>query len=200
MPTMFKFRDYLASEVSSSPIIKGSFIVCRDTGDMYVDTLEGTRLTIAKTIHFVNGTVQNELYPEEGHMYMSYTDRQICVYVNGEYIPLNIDSCIKKVTGVYVEKSDSTTVDISIAGDKLNDSYDGKIIYAITLGLETDISISDLDSTLVVNNAVTGSQPSRGSDGKWTVTITNNNTDIPWIGEIDVMIFMTNAYNTNFIS
>lgn len=200
MPTMFKFRDCLASEVKSQPIINGSFIVCRDTGDMFIDTLEGERMTISKTAHVVSGTIQNVLYPEEGHMYMSSGDKQICVYSNGKFVPLNISTCIKRVTGCYVNKSNSTNVDLSLEGDKLTDAYDGTIVHAITLSLKTDLAISDLDNQLIINNSVTAAQPVRSETGKWTVNITNNNANIPWIGDVDVMLFMVNAYNSNFVS
>ena len=50
---MVKFRDCLASEVKNQEVIGGSFLVCRDTGDMWCDTLSGERIALGKVIHEV---------------------------------------------------------------------------------------------------------------------------------------------------
>ena len=110
---MIKFRDCLASELASQDVINGTFIICRDTGDMYCDTLEGERVTIAKTIHLVQGPVNSELYPEDGHLYYSITDRQVCVYHDGEFQPINVATCFKKIENCYVAKSGSATFAIN---------------------------------------------------------------------------------------
>lgn len=194
---MIKFRDCLASELASQQVINGSFILCRDTGDMYCDTLEGERITIAKTIHVVNGPISGELFPEDGHMYYSTSDRQVCVYHNGDFQPINISTCIKKIDGCYVAKNGNATISINagVGSDRLDATYGGTIVNVIPHKLYTDISIADLDSQLVGNNAVKFNGVSHSS-GVWSVTVANTNTTIGWLGSIDVMLFLVNEYNS----
>ena len=201
MPTMVKFRDCLASEVASQPIENGTFIFCRDTGDMYCDSLEGERITIAKTIHLVQGPVNGELYPEDGHIYYSITARQVCMYHDGEFQPINSDCCFKKMENCYVEKGSSASFAINnqVGGDRLDGTYGGSIINVIPYKLYTDLSIIDLDNQLVENGNVTFNGTTH-TDGVWSVNVVNNNASISWIGSVNILLFMTSDYHKQHAS
>ena len=194
---MIKFRDCLASELASQEVINGTFIICRDTGDMYCDTLEGTRVTISKTIHLVQGSVNSELYPEDCHLYYSITDRQVCVYHDGEFQPINVATCFKKIENCYVAKSGSATFAINsqVGGDRIDAVYGGSIINVIPYKLYTDISIYDLDTQLVQNGSVNFNGITH-EDGVWSVNVVNNNTSLDWLGSVNVLLFMTNDYHS----
>ena len=195
---MFKFRDCLASEVATQPIVNGTFIVCRDTGDMYCDTIAGERVTIAKTIHLVQGNVNTELYPEDGHIYYSVTDRQVCVYHDGEFQPINVATCFKKIENCYVAKSDESEFIINgqVGNDRIDAVYGGSIINIIPYKLYTDLAIYDLDTTLVANGSVAFNGVSRSEDGVWSVKVKNDNTTTNWLGSVNVLLFMTNDYHS----
>lgn len=194
---MIKFRDCLASELNSQEKIPGSFIICRDTGDMYCDTLDNERVTIAKTIHQVQGPVTGELFPEDGHLYYSITDRQVCVYHDGEFMPINVAIGFKKIENCYCPKGDEVEIEINPqeGGDRLDgSSYGGTIISVLPYKLYTDLSIIDLDGNLVDGGYVAFNGITRSSEGIWSINIANSNNNLDWIGSANVMVFVTTDY------
>lgn len=185
---MYKFRDCLKSEVNSQPIISGTFIVCRDTGDMYCDTLDGERRTIAKSVHVVSGKVSSELYPEVGNFYYSTTDKQVCVYLNGTMQPVNISMAIKVIGGCYVGKGATANVQVNDTADSIA-SGKGNILSVFAIGSSINPAIEDLDSEF----NITLGTPTE-SAGIWSVSVTNNNQTYNWLGAIEVGILTTVPY------
>lgn len=87
---MVLFRTCLASEIASKEIIKGSIIMCSDSGDCYFDSLDGERVQISKQIVWLE-TESNRtsmLTPESDKVYIVKETQLIYIYNNG-WICLN---------------------------------------------------------------------------------------------------------------
>ena len=185
---MYKFRDCLRSEVQSQPVINGTFLVCRDTGDMYYDSLEGERRTIAKSVHVVNGKVSSELYPEVGNFYYSTTDKQMCVYLDDAMQPVNVSMSYRVIGGCYIAKGATVNVQINDVVDSVV-SGKGTILAVFPVKASINPSIDDLASefTMTLGTPVY-------SEGIWTVPVTNGNQNRNWLGAIEVGILSTTPY------
>lgn len=190
---MVKYRDCLASELSEMEIINGSLIVCRDTGDMIYDSLEGERVPIAKGAHKVSGKVNNELFPQEGHFYYSTDDRMVCVYHDGSFQPINVTMLSITLDNLMVLASGSETVEINpnSAGSKFV-GVNGYILNVVGHTLNTDRSIIDLDNDFVAGGHVTFGTVSNNNG--WSITI-NNAATMNWIGSANVLVIFQEMYN-----
>lgn len=186
--SMYKFRDCLRSEVESQSVINGTFLVCRDTGDMYYDSLEGERRTIAKSVHVVSGKVTSELYPEVGNLYYSTSDKQMCVYLDGTMQPVNISMAIKVIGGCYVGKGATVNVQVNDSANSIA-SGKGTILTVFAIKATINPAIEDLDSEF---NITLGTPTS--SAGIWSVPVTNNNQTRNWLGAVEVGILSTVPY------
>lgn len=181
---MYKFRDCLASEVETMEHISGSFLVCRDTGDIIYDALDGvTRVPLSKAAHKVEGLVKDELFPQDGHLYYSTSDKMVCMYHNGNYQPINMSIIIRPFNDLEIDSAGSLELTMSsIAGI---DSYLGCAVLDTTI----DSSIKDLESQFSIGNSVslTGENP--------VITLTNSNESYAWLGSATVMAaVITNYY------
>lgn len=182
---MVKFRDCLASEVKTQEIIGGSFLVCRDTGDMWCDTLSGERIALGKIIHKVTGKVNSELFPEEGNFYYSTTDKQVTIYHDGDFQPINVGISVARFSNLACAKGSTCTEDINTVKDKLV----GMPILKCTLNkLEKDISIADIETN------VSGAISYNSATGIYTLTVTNASTTTPWVGSAEIFVFTTIPY------
>lgn len=185
---MYKFRDCLRSEVDSQPVLNGTFLVCRDTGDMYLDSLEGERLTIAKSVHVVNGKVSSELYPEIGNFYYSTSDKQMCVYLNDTMQPVNVSMAIKVIGGCYVGKGATVNVAVNDVANSIA-SGKGTILSVFPIKASINPAIEDLADEFTINLGTPTS-----SAGIWSVPVTNNNQTRNWLGAVEVGILSTVPY------
>lgn len=184
---LVKFRDCLASEVGSLTTINGSFIVTRDSGELYCDTLAGDRLLLNNKIHVVTGAISNYVYPETGHFYYSSSDNRICFYDGTAYRPVNISVGYQEYKNIRIPAAGNTSVTI-------NSGYTGTIMSASCVKIDTDLSLYDLDDTQFVGaNKVTASS-AVNSSGTWSIPLANTNTNYAWIGSITVMIVQTTVY------
>ena len=196
MSYMYKFRDCLASEVPTQAIINGSFLVCRDTGDMYYDNLEGDRIKLNAVIHVVSGRVNSELYPEEGHFYYSTTDKQVCIYHNGVFQPINITPVMVTLNNLVVPKNSYINQQINQVANKLNNGFNDVIVSVTGYSLATDLSIADMDAT-----EFKGSTPKitfgtvTNTSGIYSIRINNANTTYAWLGSAEILVFTSTAYN-----
>lgn len=175
---MYKFRDCLASEVSTQEHIPGSFLVCRDTGDIIYDSLEGNRVPLSKSAHLVNGNVEDELFPQDGHLYYSTTDKKVCMYHNGMFQPINITIFTRTFTDVEIDSGSSVqlTVNKSTA-TSVNEFIAGRVIEC-----KIDSSIYDLSSNFSILNTTSI------SSGNFVATINNNSSSYNWIGSVTVLV------------
>lgn len=80
------YRQYNNSEIDSAPIIPGSMLLAKDTGNMYADTVDGDRIPLSKQTAFITEEMrQNMLTPEEEILYITIDDFKIWIYYNGEW-------------------------------------------------------------------------------------------------------------------
>ena len=196
MSYMYKFRDCLSSEVASQAIINGSFLVCRDTGDMYYDNLEGDRIKLSAVIHVVTGRVNSELYPEEGHFYYSTTDKQVCIYHSGTFQPINITPVIVTLGNLVIPKNSYITPQVNPVANRLNTGYSDVIVSVNGHSLTTDLSIADMDESQFMGNTpkITFGNVTNTS-GIYTIRINNANTTYAWLGSAEILVFTSTAYN-----
>lgn len=185
---MYKFRDCLASEVGSQQIINGSFLVCRDTGDMYYDSLEGERVTIARSVHVVDGKVSSELYPEVGNFYYSTSDKQMCVYLNGVMQPINVSLAIKVIGGCYIAKGATANIEVNDSADSIS-AGKGTILSVFPIKASINPSIDDLKDQFSISLGAASY-----ADGFWSIPVTNENQNMNWLGAIEVGILTTVPY------
>lgn len=184
---MYKFRDCLASEVNSQDIIKGSFLVCRDTGDLIYDSLEGNRVPLSKSAHLVNGKVTSELFPQDGHMYYSLTDKQVAIYHNGTFQSVNTNIIQYSISNVEVDASGTNAFDASL---EALDGYANTILSAIGDSFSIDSSIKDLETSF--NGKLTFGDLTI-SGNKVTVNV-NNTSEYNWLGNASIFIIFVSGY------
>lgn len=79
---MVQFRTCLSSEVESKTIVKGSIILCSDSGEFYYDNLEGERILVAKSIVYLNTDEDRTglLIPEAGVMYVVISTGMLWIF------------------------------------------------------------------------------------------------------------------------
>lgn len=194
---MYSFRDCLASEIQAQEVVNGSFLVCRDTGDMYYDNLEGDRITISKTVHCVEGKLGSYIYPEEGHMYYSATDKIIAIYHNEEMVPINVNTLQYMRSGVTVGANGSVKLVLS-TDDKFKGMADdtgtakviGTILAIYPVGYNISNSIADLESDF--DGKITITSEVDATNGS-SITVANT-ADKQWIGNVSCMILLVPAY------
>lgn len=89
--TLVSFRTFLASEISSKPIVKGSIILCSDSGEIYWDTPDGERILIARSIvYFANDTERTQLLtPEANILYIVRDTGRIWIWSNSAWVNIN---------------------------------------------------------------------------------------------------------------
>ena len=179
---MVNFRDCLGSEIPSQPIEAGSLIVCRDTGDLYYDALNGnTRVPLSKAAHIVSGRVTSELFPQEGHLYYSTSDKMVCMYHLGQMQPINISESILTLTNIHIPTGSSTVA----LDDYASIIGNITVLSATPIEGKTDRSVSDLFNT---DDITLTSISSNG-------LVANNQTGYNWIGDVYVLIVSQNSYS-----
>lgn len=179
---MYKFRDCLASEVDSQDLIPGSFLVCRDTGDIIYDSLEGNRVPLSKSAHKVDGLVETELFPQDGHLYYSTADKLVCMYHNGSFQPVNVTVFSHTFTDVEIDSNGSTQLTLSAVNEI------GEYIASAVVNNTIDMAIYDLSS----NFSVIGTTEING--GGISVTMMNPSSAYNWIGSVTIMVMATTKY------
>lgn len=96
MPTEinYSFQDCLASEVESIAIVPGTLLFCRDTGDMFYDTLEGERIQNGKFIKMLENDSERTdiLIPNSDLIYVVKNSGKIWIFHNGGWACLNNNS------------------------------------------------------------------------------------------------------------
>lgn len=179
---MVNFRDCLGSEIPSQPIEAGSLIVCRDTGDLYYDALDGSnRVPLSKAAHIVSGKVTNELFPQEGHLYYSTSDKMVCMYHLGQMQPINISESILTLTNICIPAGNNTVA----LDDYTSIIGNITVLSATPIKGKTDRSVSDLFNT---DDITLTSISSSG-------LVANNQTEYDWIGDVYVLIVSQNSYS-----
>lgn len=95
MADMVQFRSCLASQLSSRPIINGSFILCTDTGALYKDD-EDERILVSKAIEFIGTESERTamLAPENNILYIVLASGKMYVYTDTW-------NCINRTTEYY---------------------------------------------------------------------------------------------------
>ena len=91
MPTViYKFQDCLSSELRTLPIVAGTLIYCRDTGENWYDTLEGTRISVSRYVVVFQTDSERTSYLEMSNdtLYIVVATRKLYVY-SGGWICLN---------------------------------------------------------------------------------------------------------------
>ena len=183
---MVKYRDCLASELAAQEIIPGSLIVCRDTGDMIYDSLENERVPLAKGAHIVTGKITDELFPQEGHLYYSTTDTQVCVYHSGAFQPINLYAQVVHLDNLHVSKSIADATSVSVLDDF---AIGTDIISAEVIDYDVDRSIIDLKDQMYYNFTT------QQVETEWNLMVTATQTNTyDWIGHVDVAILSTPTY------
>ena len=184
---LVKFRDCLNSELDNMTTINGSFIITRDAGELWCDTLAGERLLLNNKIHVVSGAISSYIYPETGHFYYSSSDSRICFYDGTAYRPVNISVGYQEYKNIRVPAAGNTSVTIS-------SGYTGTILGVSCIKKDTDISLYDLDATQFVGGGYVTTSAAVNSNGTWTIPIANTNPNYAWLGSITVMIIQTTVY------
>lgn len=186
MPFFFKFRDCLESELDSQSFISGTFIVTRDAGNLYCDTLAGDRLPLGQVVHVVTGSISSILYPESGHFYYSTTDKNVCFYSDGTFQPINM-------TVGYIDYKNIRVPAAGSASVAINTGYSGRIMSVAALKLDTDISIYDLDATQFVGAGKVRANTAVNTNGSWSIPLVNENANYDWLGGITAVIVQRTA-------
>ena len=184
---MYKFRDCLASEVSSQEIIEGSFLVCRDTGDLIYDSLEGERVPLSKSAHLVNGSITSELFPQDGHMYYSLTDNQVAIYHNGTFQSVNTNIIQYTIANIEVDGSGTNSFNVSLGALT---GYANKILGVVGDTFSIDSSIKDLESEFA--SKITFGSPTINENA--ATVVVNNTATYNWIGTVSVFIIFVTGY------
>lgn len=80
------YRTYNNSEIKDAPIVPGSMLLAKDTGNMYADTIDGERVPISRQTAFISEAQrQAMLAPEEEILYITVDDFKIWIYFNGAW-------------------------------------------------------------------------------------------------------------------
>lgn len=88
IPTViYKFQDCLSSELGTLTIVPGTLIFCRDTGENYYDTLEGTRIIVSRYVHMfaTDSDRTSYLEMENNVLYIVRSTRKLWIYNAGWY-------------------------------------------------------------------------------------------------------------------
>lgn len=196
---MYSFRDCLASEVKTEAYIAGSFLICRDTGDMYYDNLEGSRITLGKTIHeVVDATLDTELFGDEGHFYYSTKDKTVAVYHNDKMNPINISILDYVRCGVCVAPNNNVELVVSttkefkgMADDTGVAKVIGSIIGIIPRSLDITLSLKDLESEFAGKvSMATAITETNGVK----IAVLNSHETMQWIGNVAATLFVIPNY------
>lgn len=109
----YSFQDCLASEVNSLPIVKGTLIFCRDSGDCYYDTPENERIHVSKTVVILGADSERTgiEFPDSDVLYVVRATKKIWIYSAG-WICLNPDTK-SNFTSEYIEVNAGGNVTIS---------------------------------------------------------------------------------------
>lgn len=182
-PIMIKFRSCLASELDSREIINGSFILCSDTGDMYLDNLDGTRRRIAKQIEFLADEAAriSIILPEFNILYLVKETGKFWIY-DTDWMCLNPDS---EAAIVYF-----TIPSVLINASGTTEVADTRVDASASATFTADISVCDLAEGYTVTCTC----------GEGTITV-NSDAPTKLIGSIEVAstsVTMQNATNMEF--
>lgn len=182
-PIMIKFRSCLASELDSREIINGSFILCSDTGDMYLDTLEGTRRRIAKQIEFLadENDRTSIILPEFDILYLVKETGKFWIY-DTDWMCLNPDS---EAAIIYF-----TIDNVLLNASSTTEVTDSRVDASASATFTAYASVYDLAEGYTITCTC--------GDGSITV---NSNAPTKLIGSIEVAstsVTMQNATNMEF--
>lgn len=175
--TIAAFQDCLSSEVKGLGIQKGTLIFCRDSGECWYDTLEGTRIRVAHDIKIYDTDTQRQqdLFPDTDLFYIVRNTAKLWIYNNG-WVCLNAGGTID--TTVYF---DILNCDVPTGNTGATFS-DSRINTKCTATFVPDISMIDLFGTATCTC----------SDG--SVKVVLSNTNYPMVGTVQVKKNITITY------
>ena len=167
--TMVQFRTCLSSEVENKSIVKGSIILCSDSGEFYYDTLDGERILVAKAIVYLDKDSDRTamLAPESGVLYVVVETGLIYIY-SSSWI------CLNAATTTYFDL-DNIEVPTGITGVTISD---GRISSSCSATFNPIPALYDLATATGVTTTCTC------SDGSVKVVTT---CGYPLIGSVKII-------------
>lgn len=106
-----QYRTCLSSELDDRPIVKGSIIICSDTGDCYYDSLDGDRLPVSNQIIFIATESERTamLAPESGRLYLVIESGRAYIYTT-EWLLVSGTITYFYIHNCEIQPNDSTMV------------------------------------------------------------------------------------------